>query len=84
MAVDATLSVGVDMTVGEIIIVDQAISTINEALENVSVDCSKFGLWRQNWLEHIINNLETSAESPQNTEARFVTLDMLKRLWHSQ
>ncbi|NMA74990.1 MAG: flagellin, partial [Bacteroidales bacterium] len=48
---------------------DQAITTINDALETVSAERSKLGAM-QNRLEHTIANLGTSAENLQAAESR--------------
>ena len=54
---------------------DKAITTINNALENVSGERSKLGAM-QNRLEHTIANLGTSAENLQAAESRIRDLDM--------
>lgn len=54
---------------------DKAITTINDALQNVSAERSKLGAM-QNRLEHTIANLGTSAENLQAAESRIRDLDM--------
>ena len=58
---------------------DKAITTINDALENVSKERSKLGAI-QNRLEHTIKNLDTSAENLQASEARIRDVDMAKEM----
>jgi flagellin len=58
---------------------DKAITTINNALENVSGERSKLGAM-QNRLEHTIANLGTSAENLQAAEARIRDLDMAEEI----
>lgn len=54
---------------------DAAITTINNAIEQVSAERSKLGAI-QNRLEHTINNLGTSAENLQAAESRIRDVDM--------
>jgi flagellin len=54
---------------------DAAISTINDALTNISSERSKFGAI-QNRLEHTINNLRNVAENLQGSESRIRDVDM--------
>jgi len=54
---------------------DKAITTINDALKQVSGERSKLGAL-QNRLEHTIANLGTSAENLQAAESRIRDLDM--------
>lgn len=53
---------------------DQAITTINDAIEKVSAERSKLGAV-QNRLEHTINNLGASAENLQAAESRIRDVD---------
>ena len=57
----------------------KAITTINDALENVSKERSKLGAM-QNRLDHTIKNLDTSAENLQASEARIRDVDMAKEM----
>jgi len=58
---------------------DAAISTINDAIESVSAERSKFGAM-QNRLEHTINNLNTSSQNLQAAESRIRDVDMAKEM----
>ncbi|MED4888217.1 flagellin [Lysinibacillus sp. FSL R7-0073] len=58
---------------------DAAITTINTALENVSVQRSQLGAW-QNRLEHTINNLGASSENLTAAESRIRDTDMAKEM----
>ena len=58
---------------------DAAITTINDALENVSAERSKLGAM-QNRLEHTIANLGTSSENLQAAESRIRDLDMAEEI----
>ena len=58
---------------------DAAITSINDALENVSAQRSELGAM-QNRLEHTIANLGTSAENLQAAEARIRDLDMAEEI----
>ncbi len=58
---------------------DAAISTINDAIESVSAERSKFGAM-QNRLEHTINNLNTSSQNLQSAESRIRDVDMAKEM----
>jgi len=58
---------------------DEAITTINSAIEDVSAERSKLGAI-QNRLEHTIANLGTSAENLQAAEARIRDLDMAEEI----
>jgi flagellin len=58
---------------------DQAITTINDAIETVSAERSKFGAM-QNRLEHTINNLRVSGENLQSAESRIRDVDMAKEM----
>jgi flagellin len=56
-----------------------AISTIDEAIKNVSAERSKLGAV-QNRLEHTINNLGTSSENLTAAESRIRDVDMAKEM----
>lgn len=58
---------------------DEAITAINNAIEQVSAERSKLGA-NQNRLEHTINNLGTSAENLQAAESRIRDVDMAKEM----
>jgi len=58
---------------------DEAITTINKAIETVSAERSKLGAI-QNRLEHTIANLGTSAENLQAAESRIRDLDMAEEI----
>src|SRR5690625_479265 len=58
---------------------DAAITTINEAIEQVSSQRSELGAV-QNRLEHTINNLGTSAENLTAAESRIRDVDMAKEM----
>ena len=58
---------------------DQAITTIDNAIQQVSAERSKLGAY-QNRLEHTIANLGTSAENLQAAEARIRDLDMAEEI----
>src|SRR5690625_4324659 len=58
---------------------DEAITTINDAIETVSSERSKLGAV-QNRLEHTINNLGASAENLQAAESRIRDVDMAKEM----
>jgi len=58
---------------------DDAITTINTAIETVSAERSKLGAY-QNRLEHTINNLGTSAENLTAAESRIRDVDMAKEM----
>jgi len=58
---------------------DKAITTVNNALENISAQRSKLGA-TQNRLEHTIKNLDTSAENLQASESRIRDVDMAKEM----
>lgn len=53
---------------------NQAITQINNAIETVSAERSKFGAV-QNRLEHTINNLGTSSENLTAAESRIRDVD---------
>jgi flagellin len=56
-----------------------AITVINDAIEAVSEERSKYGAM-QNRLEHTINNLSVSAENLQAAESRIRDVDMAKEM----
>ncbi|MDY0393998.1 flagellin Hag [Virgibacillus halophilus] len=58
---------------------DEAITTINNAIEKVSAERSKLGAY-QNRLEHTINNLGTSSENLTAAESRIRDVDMAKEM----
>ncbi|SHH94483.1 flagellin Hag [Virgibacillus chiguensis] len=58
---------------------DEAITTIQEAIDNVSAERSKIGAV-QNRLQHTINNLGTSAENLTAAESRIRDVDMAKEM----
>lgn len=73
----AYVSAGIDIS--SQVAADQAITTINSALENVSAERAKLGAM-QNRLEHTISNLDTSAENLQASESRIRDVDMAKEM----
>lgn len=60
-----------------------AISTIDDAIKNVSAERSKLGAY-QNRLEHTINNLDTSNENLTAAESRIRDVDMAKEMMNYQ
>ncbi|NLI59859.1 MAG: flagellin, partial [Clostridiales bacterium] len=56
-----------------------SITTINNAIEQVSKERSKLGAM-QNRLEHTIKNLDTSAENLQASESRIRDVDMAQEM----
>lgn len=56
-----------------------AITTVNDAINQVSTERSKLGAF-QNRLQHKINNLDTSAENLTAAESRIRDLDMAKEM----
>jgi flagellin len=70
---DAKVAAGIDISTQAA--ADQAISTINSAIESVSGERSKLGAV-QNRLEHTINNLGTSSENLTAAESRIRDVDM--------
>ncbi|WP_269317772.1 flagellin N-terminal helical domain-containing protein [Exiguobacterium sp. KJ 601] len=58
---------------------DTAITTINDAIKNVSSERAKLGA-TQNRLEHTINNLNVGAENLQAAESRVRDVDMAKEM----
>jgi len=57
----------------------KAVTTIQEAIDQVSAERSKLGAV-QNRLEHTIKNLDTSAENLQASESRIRDVDMAKEM----
>jgi flagellin len=57
----------------------EAISTIDEAIANVSSERSKLGAF-QNRLDHTINNLNTSEENLTAAESRISDVDMAREM----
>lgn len=82
-AADSAYDGGLTMTLGINIstqaAADSAITTINNALEQVSAERSKLGAY-QNRLEHTINNLDNVAENLQASESRIRDVDMAKEM----
>jgi flagellin len=68
---------GIDVSTQES--ADAAITTLNNAIQNVSAERSKLGAY-QNRLDHTINNLGTSAENLQSAESRIRDVDMAKEM----
>lgn len=58
---------------------EDAITSVNNAINQVSEQRSKLGAY-QNRLEHKINNLDTSSENLQAAESRIRDLDMAKEM----
>ncbi len=58
---------------------NQAIETINDALETISSERAKFGAM-QNRLEHTINNLRVAEENLQASESRIRDADMANEM----
>ncbi len=58
---------------------DAAITTVNQAINNVSTQRANLGAM-QNRLQHKINNLDTSSENLQAAESRIRDLDMAKEM----
>ncbi len=56
-----------------------ALTKINEAIENVSAQRSQLGAY-QNRLEHTIKNLDTTSENLQASESRIRDVDMAKEM----
>jgi flagellin len=83
LAADSAYDGGLTMTFGINIstqaAADSAITTINNALEQVSAERSKLGAY-QNRLEHTINNLDNVAENLQASESRIRDVDMAKEM----
>lgn len=62
---------------------ETAITSLNDAIENVSSERSKLGAF-QNRLEHTINNLGTSSENLTAAESRIRDVDMAKEMMNFQ
>lgn len=62
---------------------ETAITSINDAIEQVSSERSKLGAV-QNRLEHTINNLSTSSENLTSAESRIRDVDMAKEMMNYQ
>ncbi|SDJ60253.1 flagellin Hag [Salimicrobium halophilum] len=76
MASDTTNGIGVSgVDIGSQSGADDAISTINTAIETVSAQRANLGA-TQNRLEHTINNLGTSSENLTAAESRIRDVDM--------
>jgi len=58
---------------------NQAISTINKAINDLSTQRSQLGAW-QNRLEHTISNLNNAAENLQAAESRIRDVDMAEEI----
>ncbi|KXG78802.1 A-type flagellin [Fervidicola ferrireducens] len=58
---------------------NQAITTIQQAIEKVSTERAKLGAY-QNRLEHTINNLEVASENLTAAESRIRDVDMAKEM----
>ncbi len=82
-ATDITAASVVDDTTGVYIstqqAADRAITTINNALNQVSEERSKLGA-NQNRLEHTINNLGATSENLSAAESRIRDVDMAKEM----
>lgn len=81
----STLGISSSATAGESISISSAsaaelaITAINDAIEAVSAQRSKFGAI-QNRLEHTINNLRTASENLQAAESRIRDVDMAEEM----
>lgn len=58
---------------------EKAITTVDDAIKQVSAERSKLGAF-QNRLEHTINNLGTSSENLTSAESRIRDVDMAKEM----
>nr|WP_110928440.1 flagellin [Bacillus massiliglaciei] len=74
---DAVAKAGIDISSQSA--ADTAVTSINNAIETVSAERSKFGAY-QNRLEHTINNLNTSSENLTAAESRIRDVDMAKEM----
>jgi flagellin len=84
LTLDVGTTAGMDISVGGIDIstqanADAAITTVNNALENISSQRSNLGAV-QNRLEHTIKNLNVGAENLQAAESRIRDVDMAKEM----
>ncbi|MCF8020920.1 MAG: hypothetical protein K9L62_16190 [Vallitaleaceae bacterium] len=68
-----------DVSVATAASAEIAITTINDAITQVSSERSKLGAF-QNRLEHSIKNLDTSSENLQASESRIRDVDMAKEM----
>ena len=68
---------GVDVTTA--VNAENAITTVNNAIEKVSTERARLGAY-QNRLEHTINNLGASAENLTAAESRIRDVDMAKEM----
>ena len=80
LTLDAAATGDMDISVGGVDISTQsgaseAVTTVNNALENISAQRSKLGA-TQNRLEHTIKNLDTTSENLQASESRIRDVDM--------
>ena len=74
---EATEAKGIDVSTQ--VAANEAITTIDDAIVQVSAERSKLGAI-QNRLEHTIKNLDTSAENLQASESRIRDVDMAKEI----
>ncbi|MBU3126675.1 flagellin N-terminal helical domain-containing protein [Clostridium tagluense] len=72
-------SAGIALSVLDKYAANSAISTIQNAIENVSAERSKLGSI-QNRFEHTISNLGTASENLQSSESRIRDVDMAKEM----
>jgi flagellin len=77
MRADALGVEGIDMTTQDA--ANEAIATIDSALEGISGERAKYGAM-QNRLEHTINNLRVSGENLQAAESRIRDADMASEM----
>jgi len=73
----ASVQAGID--VSSTIAANDAVKTINDAIETVSTERSKLGAYT-NRLEHTIANLGTSSENLTSAESRIRDVDMAKEM----
>jgi len=88
MSVDVSDMSSTALKVNDLSIEDQksaeaSISTVEQALRDVSAERSKLGAF-QNRLEHTINNLGTSSENLTAAESRIRDVDMAKEMMNFQ
>ena len=76
-AFEDTEAKGIDVSTQ--VAANEAITTIDDAIVQVSAERSKLGAI-QNRLEHTIKNLDTSAENLQASESRIRDVDMAKEI----
>ncbi|MGN9161384.1 flagellin N-terminal helical domain-containing protein [Clostridium sulfidigenes] len=77
-ATNLTVAVA-DVTIGSQTAANNAIDTINTAINRVSTERAKLGAY-QNRLEHTIKNLDNSSENLQAAESRIRDVDMAKEM----